>query len=137
MRWLRLGRGRTATALNPLLRGGTATLGEPALVLLDVDHTTDDARELLRVVKRHERVERAEGVPLYTRAQPLSVAHITNRMQDQPTHVAIKRVVVRLRRVPQRVLAGVCAKPLQSKFTQRRCSNSQSAGEICDLYSEL
>ena len=64
MRWLRLGRGRTATALNPLLRGGTATLGEPALVLLDVDHSTNDACKVLGVMQRHERVKSAERVPL-------------------------------------------------------------------------
>ena len=51
MRWLRLGRERTATALNPLLRGGTAALGEPALVLLDVDHSTNDTRKVLGVMQ--------------------------------------------------------------------------------------
>ena len=96
----------TAATLDPLLGRGASTFWEPPFVLLDVDHAANDAREVLWVVKGHERIECAEGVPLSRSCQQQLTADHAKRWS---TYVAVKRVVVGLIRLPVRILPGVCA----------------------------
>jgi hypothetical protein len=54
-------------------------------MLLDVDHPTDDESKALGVVKRHQRVESPEGVPLasYRASEDCRITYILNGLTLQ------------------------------------------------------